>query len=131
MIQLRESLISLCKRGVICKVEKPTEWVNRLSIQIKKTGKLRLCLDPRGLNEAIIREIYHTPVFDELTTHLSRVKIFSKFDLSDGFWHCVLDQESSMLTAFQTSLEGFASKDSHLVSTRRQKYSTNDLFSYW
>ena len=42
---------------VIKKVDQPTDWVNSLVIAEKsKTGKLRICLDPRDLNKAIKRE---------------------------------------------------------------------------
>ena len=30
------------------------------------------------------------------------LKIFSKVDLTSGYWHCQLDSESSMLATFQT-----------------------------
>lgn len=99
---LKLELEKLCRRGVIAKVDEPTEWVSRLSIQVKGSGELRLCLDPRRLNEALIREVYHTPALDEVLPYLSGVKVFSKFDLQDGFWHCELDEHSSRLTTFQT-----------------------------
>ena len=100
--QLREALRKLEEKEVIRRVEEPTEWVSRLSIQIKKSGELRLCLDPRALNESLIREVFHTPALDELLPELKGARIFSKFDLSDGFWHCELEKESSLLITFQT-----------------------------
>ena len=37
------------KRQIIVKVTDPTDWVNSLVVVEKpKTGKLRICLDPKG-----------------------------------------------------------------------------------
>ena len=33
---------------------------------------------------------------------LARAKIFSTVDLTAGYWHCILDHESSLLTTFAT-----------------------------
>lgn len=42
------------------------------------------------------------PILDEILPDLSQAKVFSTVDLRSGFWHCVLDDESSMLTTFNT-----------------------------
>ena len=52
------------KEGVIRKVKKPTEWVNSIVTTEKPDGSLRLCLDPKDLNEAIVRPHYPVPKFD-------------------------------------------------------------------
>ena len=39
---------------------------------------------------------------DNILPELSNAKVFSKFDLRNGYWHCILDEESSYLTTFQT-----------------------------
>ena len=44
---LKEYLDDLGAKGVIEKVERPTEWVNSVVIARKANGKLRLCLDPK------------------------------------------------------------------------------------
>ena len=33
---------------------------------------------------------------------LAQAKVFSTVDLKAGYWHCVLDEESSLLTTFST-----------------------------
>ena len=53
--RLKDPLDSLCKQGIIEPVTKPTEWVNSLVIVEKKSGDLRLCIDPRSLNRGIQR----------------------------------------------------------------------------
>ena len=46
---------------IIEPIEKPTDWVNGLVIVEKPNGKLRICLDPRPLNNAIKYEHLHLP----------------------------------------------------------------------
>ena len=106
-IQLKEKvkhkLAELEKSNVICKVDKPTEWVSRMVVATKKNSSdLRLCIDPQQLNEAVIREMHPLPVIDDVLPELAKAKVFSKLDLSNGYWHCTLDEESSFLTTFQT-----------------------------
>jgi hypothetical protein len=54
---LKLELEEMEKQGVIRKVDRPTNWVNSIAIVEKPgTGKLRICLDPTHLNEAIRRQ---------------------------------------------------------------------------
>lgn len=52
-------------RGIIEKVESPTSWCNNLVIVEKPDKSLRLCLDPKELNESIMRENYQIPSPEE------------------------------------------------------------------
>jgi len=54
--RVKEELDDMEKRGVVRKVEEPTDWVNSMAIVEKPNGSLRICLDPRHLNKAIKRE---------------------------------------------------------------------------
>ena len=67
----KEEIDSLVKQGILEEVKEHTDWVNSYVIVEKDTGnhhspnhtvkkKLRICLDPRDLNEALEREPYHT-----------------------------------------------------------------------
>ena len=42
------------------------------------------------------------PVIDDILPDLGRAKVFTKADLKNGFLHVELDEESSVLTTFQT-----------------------------
>ena len=68
----------------------------------KKSGALRICIDPRPLNKAPKRERYQLPVLDDILPELSKAKLFSTVNLRSGYWHCNLDEESSLLTTFAT-----------------------------
>jgi hypothetical protein len=100
--QFKVELQRLEKLGVITPVEESTEWVSQIVVAMKKSGALRICIDPKSLNEALKRERYQIPVIDDLLPALSEVRVFSKVDLASAFWHLELDKESSKLTTFST-----------------------------
>ena len=70
----------------------------------KKNGKIRICVDPKDLNKAILRENYPMPTIEEIATRLHGAKVFSLLDAKNGFWYVNLDEKSSYLTTFQTPL---------------------------
>ena len=68
----------------------------------KKDGKLRICLDPKDLNQVIQREHYPLSTIGEIATRLHGAKVFTVLDVHHGFWHVPLDEKSSLLTTFNT-----------------------------
>ena len=100
--KLKEELKNLEEQKIISPVDQPTPWVNSVVVTTKKSGALRICVNPRPLNKALKRETYPMPILDEILPELSKAKVFSTVDLRSGFWHCVLDDESSLLTTFNT-----------------------------
>jgi hypothetical protein len=99
--ELKNKLDEMEKMGIIKKVTKPTKWVSSLMLK-REPNKLRICLDPRHLNEGIMREHYPMPTVEEVTTRLKNAKVFSVVDARFGFWQVKLDEESSELTTFNT-----------------------------
>ena len=78
-------------------------WKGPLVCTSKKNGELRLCLDSEHLNKALKREHYmYLPVLREMLSDIAHAKVFSTFDLENGYWHLRLDEESSYLTTFDT-----------------------------
>lgn len=100
--RLKEELDRLVEHNIVEKVDYPTDWVNSLVIVEKPNGKLRLCLDPKELNQAIRREHYHIPVIEELVSKLDKAQYFSILDANNGFWQVPLDKQSSDLCTFNT-----------------------------
>ena len=78
-----------------------------MAIVKKKNGKIRICLDPQQLNEALIREYYRLPTVNDILPDLYDAKLFSKLDVKDAFWHVILDEESSKLTTMSTPFGRF------------------------
>ena len=105
----KEEIKSLVKLGILEEVKEHTDWVNSYMIVEKDTGshhspnhtikkKLRICLDPRDLNEALEREPYHTHSVDEITAKLQGMTVFTIVDFKKGYWMVVLHPESRKLT---------------------------------
>ena len=105
----KEEIKSLVKQGILEEVKEHTDWVNSYVIVEKDTGnhhspnhtvkkKLRICLDPRDLNEALEREPYHTRSVDEITTKLQGMTVFTIVDFKKGYWMVVLHPDSRKLT---------------------------------
>ena len=86
--------------GVITRVDEPMDWVSLITYVQKANGELRLCLDPRDLNEAIHRDHHKTPTVEEVAHEFVHSCFFTKLDARHGYWSIVLDQDSSMLTTF-------------------------------
>ena len=100
---LKKDLERMTQLGVIERVEEPTDWVNSITcVKKKNTGALRVCLDPKDLNENIRREHYQIPKREEIMSEMASAKLFSKLDASQGFWQLRLDPESSRYTTFNT-----------------------------
>ena len=63
------------------KVKEPTAWVNSMHV-VYKPGKTRMYLDPRDLNQYIMREHYPMPTVEEVAAHMLGTTIFSCIDTS-------------------------------------------------
>ena len=99
---LRQELERLVTKGILETVDVPTDWVSSMVVVKKANGKIRLCIDPHPLNQALRRNYYPLPVIDDLLPQLTNAKVFSVVDAKNGFWHVQLDEESSLLTTFGT-----------------------------
>ena len=90
------------KAGILAKVDEPTDYVNQMAVAEKKNGDPRICLDPRPLNLGLKREHYRLPVLEDILPELAGAKVFSVIDLKEGYIHCELDYDSSLLTTMAT-----------------------------
>ena len=84
-------------------VEKDTGSHHSPNHTIKK--KLRICLDPRDLNEALEMEPYHTYSVDEITAKLQGMTVFTIVDFKKGYWMVVLHPDSRKLTCMALPLQ--------------------------
>lgn len=100
MDKYKQELDRMCELKVIEKVSEPTEWVNSVVLVEKPDGSLRVCLDPKPLNKAIVCSKYQLPTIEDIRSHLVGSNYFSKLDASTAFWSIVLDEPSSKLCTF-------------------------------
>ncbi|KAK3085949.1 hypothetical protein FSP39_011202 [Pinctada imbricata] len=68
----------------------------------KKDGTNRFCIDFRALNSQTVFDAEPMPDADEIFSKLATHKVFSKLDLTKGYWQVPLIENSKRLTAFQT-----------------------------
>ena len=66
------------------------------------SGNIRVCIDSKPLNKALKMSHHPTLVLDDFLHKLSKVKVFSVYDVQNGYWHVELMKESSVLTTFAT-----------------------------
>ena len=99
--------------GILEETKDVTEWVNSFVIVEKKIPidssnshslthtvekKLRICLDPRDLNEALEREPNYTCSIEEIIGKFHSMTRFTIADFNKGFWMVELDPESRKFT---------------------------------
>ena len=100
----REKVVQKLKEledlDVIEKVDGPTQWVNPLVTVEKPNGDVRLCLDMREANRAIIRERQPIPSVEETVQEMGEMKVFTKMDLNMAFHQVELHPQSRDVTTF-------------------------------
>jgi len=74
-----------------------SEWASPTFIQPKKTGDVRVLTDFRKLNDAIKRTPFPMPKISDLLQKLDGFKWATAIDLSMGYYHIPLDEESQKL----------------------------------
>ena len=105
----KEEIKSLVKLGILEEVTEHTYWVDSYLIVEKDSAnhhapnhtiqrKLRICLDPRDLNEALERKPYHIHSVDKITAKLKGMTYFTIVDFKKGYWMVVLHPDSRKLT---------------------------------
>ena len=87
---LQKSLDDLVGEDVLAPVTSPMKWVNSMVAVPNPDGQMRICLDPKDLNEAVQREHYQIPTIEEVATRLHGAKLFTVLDARNGFCHIKL-----------------------------------------
>ena len=101
--RIKQELEKMEKNGIICKVTEATEWVSSMvAAEKKNTDELRICIDPRDLNQALMRPHHQLKTVDDILSDITGAKVFSKLDAKSGFWHIQLEEKSSFYTTFNT-----------------------------
>ena len=77
-----------------------------LVLVCKKNGRLRVCIDYRGINKDTILDCYPIPRIDDLIDMVGRCKgkFFTTLDLMKGYHQIRMEEESKTKTAFTCHL---------------------------
>lgn len=77
---VEKKIKELTDMDIIERVDGPTPWVNPVFVLPKSDGDIKMCLDMRRANEAIVRERYPIPTVDELLQNMNGSAVLSKLD---------------------------------------------------
>lgn len=92
----------LLSQEVIEEAPRDSPWISRLVVRPKvgEPSAVRLCVDMRDANQAIVPQQYPLPTFNNIVPHLHNCKWFSKIDLNKAFHQVVLAEDSREITTF-------------------------------
>ena len=99
--KLELKLNELISQDIIEKVEEPSLWVSPVVV-VPKRNDIRLCVDMRQANQAVMRERYPIPTVEEVLQDFNQSTVFSKLDNKLAYHQIVLDPESRQITTFMT-----------------------------
>ena len=103
--KIKGELDYLEKEDIICKVPPgvPTPWCAQMHvIHEKDKNSVRILMDRKNLNKAILREIHPLKTVEEILSQIGESKLFTTLDAMQGFFQLKLDYESQLLCAFST-----------------------------
>lgn len=88
--------------GVIKSITEPTDWCAPMVPVLKKSGKVRICVDFKQLNQSVKRPYLMLPNLEDIAPKLAGATVFSTLDASSGFWQVPIEVSSMPLTTFIT-----------------------------
>ncbi|XP_076449992.1 uncharacterized protein LOC143286334 [Babylonia areolata] len=97
---IQEEVQQMLKMGVIEPSSSP--YSSPIVLVKKKDGKVRFCVDFRHINKITVFDAEPMPDVEALFSRLSAKKVFSKLDLSKGYWQIPMAEADRPKTAFTT-----------------------------
>lgn len=99
--KLEKKLDELVQQDFIEKVDAPSPWVSPVVV-VPKRNDIRLCVDMRKANQAVMRERYPIPTVEEVLQDFNQSTVFSKLDIKLAYHQIELDPKSRHITTFTT-----------------------------
>ena len=94
-----EQLEILKNKGFISKSS--SSWCNKLRPVEKEGGSIRIAMNMIPLNHVVKPDNYSLPRMDHIIHGLHGMKLFTKIDLKDGFYHIPVREADRFKTAFR------------------------------
>lgn len=101
--KINNKLDELVKRDIIEPVNNAATWVSPIVPILKSDGSVRICVDMRCANKAIMRENHPLPTMTQLLPKLRKARVFSKLDIKDAFHQVEIKEDCRDITTFITS----------------------------
>lgn len=98
--KINRKIQELIDTDIIEPVNGPSDWISPLVPVLKSDGDVRICVDMRQANRAIIRGKHPLPTMEQLIPKFRNAKIFSKLDLKSSFHQLELSEDSRHITTF-------------------------------
>ena len=103
--EVRTHLEQLHATGIIRPSKSP--YASPVVLVRKKSGKLRLCVDYRKLNERSVKDSYALPRIEEVLDSLHATQYFSTLDMKSGYHQVEIEEEHKERTGFTVGALGF------------------------
>ena len=88
----------------------PTQWCSALHVVPKKDKSVRITIDPKDLNKALLREYHPTNTVDDVAQRCKSARYLTVLDANQGYFQLALDEESKDYTSFNTPYGRFRYK---------------------
>ncbi|UYV73865.1 hypothetical protein LAZ67_11001191 [Cordylochernes scorpioides] len=105
--EVQSGLEKMVKQGIVTKIYHETEWSHPMVVVKKKSGQIRICLDPRKLNEALVGRHFQTPAPAELLHEIPKAKYLTVLDVKSAYWHIPVAKECRDLLVMTTPFGKF------------------------
>ena len=101
-LRLKEEIERMINEDVIEEAS-GASWISPVHVVYKGNGELRICVDLREANRAVIRERFPIPRIQDLLRQLNSAKLFSTLDLRKAYWQVRLSEKSREITSFMAA----------------------------
>ena len=110
--KVEDEINNLLEQDIIERVTGPTPWMSPIVTPIKPNNpdKVRICVDMRQANKAVLRERHVSPTLQDIIHDLNGATIFSKLDLNSAYHQLELHPDSRAITNFSTNVGLFRYK---------------------
>lgn len=99
---LEKKIEELERLDIIEKATGPSTWVSPVVVVPKNDNEIRLCVDMRVANKAVLRERFPIPTVDDVLYDMNDSSVFSKLDIKWAYHQLELDEQSREITTFVT-----------------------------
>ena len=103
---VENEILNMEAKGIIrrLRADEFSEWCSPITCVRKKNGGLRMCVDLRMANKAVVKESNPLPTIEELSVLMKDARYFTKLDVREAYHQLRVDEESSKIADFKTHL---------------------------